>query len=374
MRLGFGTMWERPPEPTWSYTPWSLRAALREQVEVADVGLDLEPWQVAALKVAHLRSLTGANRSTWRFSSALFRLAQRSFEREASRRRCDAVLQAMPLARVRNVPYYVYHDAGIDSLQEHRDPISGDYPFLPGIPARVTTRLQQHQREVFQHAAGVFAMSQWLADSLISRTGVDPSRVHVVNPGCNAALLRPSDSTANPAAQAGARRNRLLFIGKTFQAKGGDLVLDALEILRREHDPTITLTIAGPTALPRAVPDGVRFLGRIPIAEVTELYRTHHLFVMPSHIEAFGIVFAEALANGVPCIGRDAFAMPSIIRSGVNGDVIGGDDPHELATMIARVLADDEIYRYCDEHRAATAEHYSWPRAAREMLAVMGSA
>src|SRR5215471_13058533 len=70
---------------------------------------------------------------------------------------------------------------------------------------------------------------------------------------------------------------------------------------------------------------------------------------MPSRLEGFGIVFPEALARGLPCIGRDSHAMPESITPGVSGGLITGDDEHELAGIIAAALADDALYEACRE-------------------------
>lgn len=374
VRVGFAAVWDHPAEPTWSYIPWHLRNALTTAdpgTEVADVGLDLAPWQERALKLAHVRRLRGPQKSLWRYSPTLFRLASRTFEHRARRAACDAVLQTTPTATVSGLPYFVYHDAGLDALHDHRDPSTGEYPYLPGVPDRTTSRLRRHQREVFCGAAGVFAFSEWLAESLVRRTGVDPARVHVVPPGRNAGS-EAGPAGPHPRAEPGAPRRRLLFVGKAFQAKGGDLAMAALERIRARHDAGVTLTIAGPAAPPGdRLPDGVEFLGRVPVHEVEALYHLHDLFVMPSRIEPFGIVFVEALAHGLPCVGRNAFAMPSMIRPGDNGALVDDDDPDRLADTIAGLLADDGVFERVEQQRAGVAAYYSWDRAAREMLEVI---
>src|SRR5205085_2867806 len=140
----------------------------------------------------------------------------------------------------------------------------------------------------------------------------------------------------------------------------------------------ITLTLAGPPRwpLPGAVPEGVRFLGAVPLERVRALYREHDLFVMPSRFEPFGIVFAEALAHGLPCVGRDHFAMPELIVPGVGGALIENDDPDDLARAIAATLADDELYAACRGNRTEIARRYSWDSVAtaivRQMAGVGG--
>jgi glycosyltransferase involved in cell wall biosynthesis len=111
----------------------------------------------------------------------------------------------------------------------------------------------------------------------------------------------------------------------------------------------------------------VDFRGPVDRDEVDRLMDSHDLFVMPSRLEGFGIAFVEALSRGLPCIGRNAFAMPEIIRPGVGGALVASDDPHELAAVIARTLQDDDLYTRCAAEAAHTRAYYTWERAAAEI-------
>lgn len=117
-------------------------------------------------------------------------------------------------------------------------------------------------------------------------------------------------------------------------------------------------------------PPGVRFLGRLPIERVRELYAEHDLFVMPSRFEGFGIALVEALSYGLPAVARQAFAMPEIVRPGDNGDLVTGDDPAELAAIVARLLTDDALYERVAAQAPEVRAHYSWSRAADDVIAV----
>jgi len=95
----------------------------------------------------------------------------------------------------------------------------------------------------------------------------------------------------------------------------------------------------------------------------------HDLFVMPSRFEGFGMAFAEALVRGLPCIGRDACAMPEIIDPASGGRLVRSESPDELADLVVATLADDALYAACVAAAPARREHFTWTRAARQVVA-----
>ena len=374
MQLGFACAWAQRPELTWSHTPWNLRAALADRVEVVDLGIDYPPAVRVALKAACARRHRGQWVSMWRHSRAARRYGELAIRRALRERPCDAVLQMQDLAAV-DAPYLLYQDLSYDVLLE-RAGQPGGLTHFPTLSLAAVHRLRDRQRELYARAARVLAMSQWFADHLVAVSGVPADRVRVVHPGASA--LRPRDPVV--AAQAHARRmtgprRRLLFVGKDFHTKAGDAVVAALALLRREYDPQLTLTVAGPDRwpLPGAIPSGVDFRGRLSVGEVARLYDEHDLFVLPSRFEGFGIAFVEALAHGLPCLARRAFAMPEIVTAGVDGDLVDGEDAAGLAARIVGLLGDGELYERVHLRAPGVAAHYSWGRAADEVLAAARS-
>jgi glycosyltransferase involved in cell wall biosynthesis len=341
---------------------------MRTLGRVADLGVTWpEPARLGLKALAAHRS-EGRWRSNWKHHAVTRALIGTRLRAAERRIHPDVVLQIGDLARTR-APFLLYQDLSIDLVLERIEHDTGYAPHFPGLDAAALARRRAQQREIYRAAAGVLAMSHWLGDHLVRVTGLPAERVHVVNPGAN---VLP-DRAAPPVGQR--PRRRLLLVGKDFHTKAGDVVVAALALLRRDVDPEITLTVAGPRAwpLPGEVPDGVRFLGPVPVTELSELYFGHDLMVMPSRFEGFGIAFAEALAHGLPCVARDDCAMPEIVRAGVTGALVRGDDPDELAKTVAAALADDELHAAARAAAAATAEHYTWDRAARQVLAIAGS-
>jgi glycosyltransferase involved in cell wall biosynthesis len=300
----------------------------------------------------------------WKHSRVARGYATRTLRHAELAMPCDVAVQIQDLTTLRT-PYLVFQDLSYDVLLDEMDS-HGQLVHFPSMSRSDAQRLSERQRRIYQDAAGVLAMSQWFADHLVRVSGVPAERVHVVHPGASATAT--SDSVRPPRDQ----RRRLLLVGKDFATKAGDLVLEALALLRADVDPAITLTVVGPKEwpLPGEPPPGVRFLGRLPIDQVRRLYAEHDLFVMPSRFEGFGIALVEALSHGLPAIARQAFAMPEIVRPGDNGDLVTDDDPAALAAIVTRLLADDALYARVAEQAPGVRSHYSWSRAADDVIAV----
>jgi hypothetical protein len=372
LRVGFAAVWDDPPETTWSYTPWSLLQALehRPELDVVDLGPSLSKGARTGLKVAAGRRVDGATVSLWRSSWLTDRYLAGALGRAVEEHQPDMVLQVLDIAPA-EVPYVLYQDMSWRLLQR----LAEDTPVAdlghPGVSRRRLERRAQRERDLHDGAAGVAVMSAWVRDFLVKECDVPRDRVAVVRPGCNVAV---APSVRELEWRLDRPHREVLFVGRDFGRKAGDVVVDAIVRLRADGED-VRLTVIGPETwpLPEPVPDGVTFLGRVPRARVREMLSRSDLFVMPSRFEAYGIALAEALSAGVPCVGRDAFAMPEIIQPGVNGALVEDLDPGELAGAIAATLADDRIFEAAAREAAGVRAFYSWERAARDMAGFLRS-
>ncbi|MHB9648405.1 glycosyltransferase family 4 protein [Weissella paramesenteroides] len=97
------------------------------------------------------------------------------------------------------------------------------------------------------------------------------------------------------------------------------MVVSAFDKLKKDY-PDAKLIIAGPdkNKLPKEIVNvnGVHFVGDVSVDEVGKLMSTSTCFVMPSKFEAYGLVFVEAMANGMPIIARDKYEMPYFVSRG----------------------------------------------------------
>ena len=102
---------------------------------------------------------------------------------------------------------------------------------------------------------------------------------------------------------------------------------------------TNTLGIAG----------NVRFHGAVDDAQLQSLLSNAHVFVMPSKKEGFGIVFLEAMAAGLPCIGANHGGTPEVVEHGKSGFLIEYGDHQKLAFYLRALAESPELYRGISE-------------------------
>ena len=72
------------------------------------------------------------------------------------------------------------------------------------------------------------------------------------------------------------------------------------------------------------------------------LYAGSDVFVLPSYEEAYGTVYGEALAAGLPVIGWRTGNLPNLAVDGREGIVLEPGDLAGLASALERVASDDE--------------------------------
>ncbi|MEW6108489.1 MAG: glycosyltransferase [Nitrospirota bacterium] len=87
----------------------------------------------------------------------------------------------------------------------------------------------------------------------------------------------------------------------------------------------------------------VEWLGELSRSEAREQYQQSHAFVLPSHGETFGVVYAEAIACGIPVIATSC-GGPECIVDETNGLLANVKDPQDLAEKISYMLVHYQDY------------------------------
>lgn len=254
-----------------------------------------------------------------------------------------------------------YHDGNLASL------ISSPYGY-PQIKQSYIQRTMQYERDLYSRIDLIFTMSKWLADTFYQDFGIQADKVFPIGAGINLARVRDIENKSYEAP-------RLLFVGKDFKRKGGDVLLEAFQIVRKEVND-VELTIIGPAL--ESVPDGVRCKGFISkltddgLNTLLDEYERASIFVLPSLYEPFGVVFLEAMAHHLPCIGSNICAMPEIIHHNKTGYVVPPKDPKTLAKHLIQLLkSPDRCREFGNAGYLHYAQNYTWETVVSRMRSII---
>jgi phosphatidylinositol alpha-1,6-mannosyltransferase len=144
----------------------------------------------------------------------------------------------------------------------------------------------------------------------------------------------------------------VLVVGRllrTERYKGHDELIEAWpKVMSAVPDARLVIVGEGDD-LPRlrtkaadsAARGSIVFTGFVSAPVLTALYRHAALFALPSRGEGFGLVYLEAMAHKLACVGSTHDAAREIIVDGQTGRLVDQGDSGALADTIADLLVDD---------------------------------
>jgi 1,2-diacylglycerol 3-alpha-glucosyltransferase len=169
---------------------------------------------------------------------------------------------------------------------------------------------------------------------------------------------------------------RILFVGRLEKYKNADKLLAAFAILRQKQ-PSLKLTLVGrgpakqellSQAAHLKLGSSVEWLEGLTKPELYALYESSTMFVLPSYLEAYGIVVAEAIAAGTPAIVANSSALSEFVTAGLATSVEPPVETEGLVDAMSLVLENPKSYssksktsdmiRSWDEVAAKTFETY----------------
>ena len=221
--------------------------------------------------------------------------------------------------------------------------------FLHGIEA--WRRLSANEKQ---------ALAQ--ADLRIANSCYTAARVAEAHPdvgpivACPLALPPSSRVTSGGSPAQALGPHAVLVVGRmnrNERYKGHDELIDAWPLVV-EKVPDAQLVIAGSgddakrlmeKAAAGRAGRHIQFTGFVSSATLDSLYQSAALFALPSRGEGFGLVYLEAMARRLPCIGSIHDAAGEVIVDGETGRLVDQRDIAGLGDTIAALLLDEDNRR-----------------------------
>lgn len=161
---------------------------------------------------------------------------------------------------------------------------------------------------------------------------------------------------------------RLICVGKIDKNKNMEKVLEAAKLLISngvETELTIIGQIIDPDIKAKLEKDSiVKMIPFLKKEELINYYRKADIFVMPSHYESFGRVYAEAMTQGLPVVYTRGQGFDGIFSEGTVGYSVNDNDASEIANRINDIIKNYvEISRNCLEG----SDLFDWRTIAEEL-------
>ncbi|MCU0861492.1 MAG: glycosyltransferase family 4 protein [Methanomassiliicoccales archaeon] len=167
-------------------------------------------------------------------------------------------------------------------------------------------------------------------------------------------------------------KDTLLYVGRLMRYKGLDHILAGMAELRHQgREVRLRVVGTGPDeqrlrslAGSMGLLGSVQFLKELEDAALTEEYASASCLVLLSSAEAYGLVVAEALACGLPCVVAESAALTEFTSEPGCFGVRDPSDAKEVARVIAGVLEQGGRIKV----GPFSAKISYWPEVARRYL------
>ncbi|TAL67073.1 MAG: glycosyltransferase [Bacteroidetes bacterium] len=207
------------------------------------------------------------------------------------------------------------------------------------------------EQSAYDRAKLILFSSDWAAQTAIDNFKVDKNKIHVVPFGANIETEFTYEEMKSIILSRNNNIIKILFVGVDWIRKGGDILIQVVrELIKLGFK--IELNIIGTN--PELREEDYKFTNvhgflRKWVPEenkkIIDLFKNSHIFIMPTRAEAYGIVFCEANAFGLPVIGPDTGGVPTIIKDGINGYLINHEKPVEsIVKLFSSIFSDSKKY------------------------------
>lgn len=195
---------------------------------------------------------------------------------------------------------------------------------------------------LLKRCKGIIAVSNYMKNYFISRcpTTISQDKIHVVYAGIDDKLFYPISTNIRTEIGIPAERTLLLSVSRITKDKGYDIMLEIFaKIIAQDKRFHWIIVGNGPyleqlkkKAKEMNLLEYITFTGSVQRTQLPYYYSCSDLFWLLSEREAFGLVYIEAQACGVPAMGFRRCGVVEAINEGISGYLV--DDAEESVPIL----------------------------------------
>ena len=232
--------------------------------------------------------------------------------------------------------------------------------------------IEQRLAPLAYRKSRVVTLSQSSKDDIVELLRFRPELVDVVPPGVDPMFTPSGEKSPKPL---------VVAVGRLVPVKRYEHLIRSVALARKLR-PDIELTIIGEGYERQMLDDVVRevdgtewvtFAGHTSDAELVTLYRRAWMVASASAREGWGMSLTEAAACGTPAVATDIAGHQDAVSDGRTGLLVDRDDPHALATAIARLAQDDQLRARLASAATVHAARFTWEATATGLMRALAA-
>lgn len=348
MKLGFATTFDSRDVHNWSGTPFNMVNEFERQGMTVEHFGNLKRKLPPFFKLKQFwKKIAAGERESPRFNTTAAKFYSEQVAAMLKNTPVDAVIapQINPICYLDcKQPIALWTDGLYASL----------LGFYPGFSSHSASSIAQGNtitRECLSRCEYAIFSSDWAARTALEIYGADKNKVKVVPFGANLEVTPPLADVQAMIKSRSRDKVTLLFLGKHWHRKGGDIVFQVAEALHQAGQPVQLHFVGCQPPAGTTIPPYVTCHGFISkrtaegSQKLMQLLRESHFLFVPSRAEAYGIVFCEANAFGLPCLTSHVGGIPTIVKDNINGMTFALDaSPQTISEYIMSLMQNYSRY------------------------------
>ena len=190
--------------------------------------------------------------------------------------------------------------------------------------AKKSPRIRNWTASILQESEHIIAVGPVLAQQIEQDFAIAKEKISIISMGVNREIFTKGEqAVVRKKLQLADEPFIFLFVGNVIKQKGVEELLQAFQMIKAKVSRPVELVIIGSKrdenfvqSLHPFISAEVRFVDPLKQTELVEWFQASDVFVLPSHLEGFGLVALEALATDTPVIATEVGGLVSLLGEG----------------------------------------------------------